>query len=290
MSNSTEASVYWLHLVTHTNPETEGYIGVSKNPTSRIATHLRRAERGNHHNVNLIEAIKVYGKDAVKSQVLFSGTEAECYDKEIQMRATKNIGWNIAEGGRMGGGAPYGVPKNREKLIAKKVERARIEKERNNRIASGTATEEDLAFIQKIKEQKARHKKKQLGLPNHIHLSDELVDARPICASCNKEPCAINYKRKEKTYYRKICDSCGKRKSKKKSSIHLWEKAGYKKKSTCDCCGFKATYNSQTTVFHIDGDLTNVNFTNLRTICLNCVEVVKRKEVNWKRGDLRVDY
>jgi hypothetical protein len=44
------------------------------------------------------------------------------------------------------------------------------------------------------------------------------------------------------------------------------------------------------TVFHIDGDLNNVMFSNLRTICLNCVEVVKRKEVTWKRGDLTVDY
>jgi hypothetical protein len=43
-------------------------------------------------------------------------------------------------------------------------------------------------------------------------------------------------------------------------------------------------------VFHIDGDLTNTNFINLRTICLNCVEIVKNKEVNWKRGDLQVDY
>jgi hypothetical protein len=55
-------------------------------------------------------------------------------------------------------------------------------------------------------------------------------------------------------------------------------------------CGFKSLYPSQMTVFHIDGDLTNVVFSNLRTICLNCVEVVKRKEVTWRRGDLTVDY
>jgi hypothetical protein len=30
--------------------------------------------------------------------------------------------------------------------------------------------------------------------------------------------------------------------------------------------------------------------TNLRSICLNCVEVVKKKDVTWKRGDLEVDY
>ena len=110
---------------------------------------------------------------------------------------------------------------------------------------------------------------------------------RPICKTCNKYYCAINYKRNGITHYRSICDDCGKKKSKPK--MHSWEKAGYKKKPHCDLCGFKSLYASQLIVYHIDGDLTNVAFNNLRSICLNCVEVVKRKEVNWKRGDLQVD-
>jgi len=36
--------------------------------------------------------------------------------------------------------------------------------------------------------------------------------------------------------------------------------------------------------------LENAEMTNLRSICLNCVEVVKKKEVTWKRGDLQVDH
>jgi hypothetical protein len=113
---------------------------------------------------------------------------------------------------------------------------------------------------------------------------------RPICKECNKNYSAINYIRNSKTYYRSICDSCGKKKAKKKPIVHSWEKAGYKKKPQCDICGFKSLYPSQMTVFHIDGELNNAAFSNLRTICLNCVEVVKRKEITWKRGDLRVDY
>ena len=113
---------------------------------------------------------------------------------------------------------------------------------------------------------------------------------RPICKECNKSYCAINYIRNGKTYYRRICDNCGKKKTKKKPIVPSWEKAGYKKKPHCDLCGFKSLYPSQTTVFHIDGNLNNVAFNNLRTICLNCVEVVKKKEVTWKRGDLTVDY
>ena len=113
---------------------------------------------------------------------------------------------------------------------------------------------------------------------------------RPICKECNRNCSAINYIRNGKTYYRSICDSCGKKKTKKKSGRHQWEKAGYKKKPHCDLCGFKSLYPSQMTVFYIDGDLKNASFNNLRTICLNCIEVVKRKEITWKRGDLTVDY
>jgi len=113
---------------------------------------------------------------------------------------------------------------------------------------------------------------------------------RPICKSCNKNLCAINYVRNNKTYYRSICDECGRKKNKKKPRKPAWQKSGYKKKATCDLCGFKSLFPSQLTVFHIDGNLENTLPVNLRSICLNCVEVVKKKEVNWKRGDLEVDY
>jgi len=54
-------------------------------------------------------------------------------------------------------------------------------------------------------------------------------------------------------------------------------------------CGFRSIFPTQLTVFHIDGNLENIELANLRTICLCCVEVVKRKEVTWRRGDLIVD-
>lgn len=113
---------------------------------------------------------------------------------------------------------------------------------------------------------------------------------RPICKACNKNVAAINYIRKNKKYYRSLCTECNKRKSKKPIPIPNWTKSGYNKKTQCDLCGFKGIYPSQMTVFHIDGDLNNNHLANLRTICLNCVEVVKRKQVTWRRGDLTVDY
>lgn len=121
-------------------------------------------------------------------------------------------------------------------------------------------------------------------------LNTVMPNIRPICKQCNKNYSAINYIRKGKTYYRSICDECGKKKNKIKPKQAGWEKAGYKKKQQCDICGFNSLYHTQMTVFHIDGDLRNTKFNNLRSICLNCVEVIKRKEVTWKRGDLQVDY
>lgn len=113
---------------------------------------------------------------------------------------------------------------------------------------------------------------------------------RPICNSCGKNHCAVNYIREGKTHYRSGCDECGRKKKKLKPRKANWTKSNYKKKTTCDLCGFKSLFPSQMTVYHIDGNLENIALTNLRTVCLCCIEVVKRKEVTWRRGDLQVDH
>ena len=112
---------------------------------------------------------------------------------------------------------------------------------------------------------------------------------RPICKKCNKSVCAVNYVREGVRHYRSMCELC-KKKNPKRQHVYLWQIAGYKKYSNCFLCGFKSLYHTQMTVYHIDGNPTNVGFVNLRTVFLNCVEVVKKKEVIWKRGDLTVDY
>jgi hypothetical protein len=71
--------------------------------------------------------------------------------------------------------------------------------------------------------------------------------------------------------------------------VPAWQTSGYKKKPTCDRCGFKARYASQLLVFHIDGRMKNCDLKNLRTVCLNCVEEVKRMDMPWAKNDLQVD-
>ena len=60
-------------------------------------------------------------------------------------------------------------------------------------------------------------------------------------------------------------------------------------KSECDKCGFKG-HAEQFNVYHIDGNLTNTHFNNLKTICANCQRLLQKKGVKWKQGDLVPDF
>ena len=93
-----------------------------------------------------------------------------------------------------------------------------------------------------------------------------MLNQRPICKTCNKNHVAINYKRDGITHYRSICNECGRKKNKQKSHKANWTKSGYKKKATCDLCGFKSLFSTQITVFHVDGNLEHIEHTNLRSI------------------------
>ena len=132
-------------------------------------------------------------------------------------------------------------------------------------------------------------KKTVLPYLNKVTETKYYMLIRPMCNKCNKNYCAVNCIKNGKTYYRKICDACGRVMAKLPARKPNWSTNGYKKKPTCDVCGFHSILPTQITVFHIDGNLENISLDNLRSVCLNCVEVIKKREVNWKRGDLQVD-
>jgi hypothetical protein len=113
---------------------------------------------------------------------------------------------------------------------------------------------------------------------------------RPICPVCNKQPCAANYTKNGIRHYRSRCASCIKKNKNIPLPVPRWKLKGYKKKATCDLCGFKSQYASQIIVYHIDGNQNNCELINLRSICLCCVEIVKRKHITWKIGDIEADH
>lgn len=110
---------------------------------------------------------------------------------------------------------------------------------------------------------------------------------RKLCKNCGQRPVAINYYKEGRPFYRSKCDHCSRG---YEHSKPLWVKAGYKKKNTCDRCGYSSKYLEQFNVFHVDGDLTNCKHSNLKTVCANCQRTLHREGVKWRQGDLTPDF
>lgn len=109
---------------------------------------------------------------------------------------------------------------------------------------------------------------------------------RKLCKTCKSRPVAINYHKDNRTFYRSKCDHCSRGSKKTKP---LWEQF-YKKKLTCDKCGYSSKYQEQFDVYYIDGDLLNHKFNNLKTVCANCQRVLQKEGIKWRQGDLTPDF
>lgn len=114
-------------------------------------------------------------------------------------------------------------------------------------------------------------------------------EKRSICGVCQQRPVAVNYTKDGITHYRTKCDACIKKKRNPKPFVPRWKASGFKKKMSCDKCGFKARYSSQILVYHVDGDLNNTALKNLKCVCKNCVEELLRSDLPWRAGDLEPD-
>lgn len=111
---------------------------------------------------------------------------------------------------------------------------------------------------------------------------------RPLCKICGHRPCAINYRKDEKLFFRSKCTSCLSSTNSKDES--RWYKQGYRQKNFCEKCGFKSSFAEQFNVYHIDGNLNNCRVTNLKTICANCQRILQKEGYKWKQGHLVPDF
>jgi hypothetical protein len=112
---------------------------------------------------------------------------------------------------------------------------------------------------------------------------------RPLCPACSQRLCAVNYHRDGIPHYRTRCEHCIKKQRRIKPPVARWQSSGYKKKTTCDRCGFKSKYSAQTSVYHVDGNLHNTSVNNLKTVCLNCTVEITKSDLPWRPGDLVPD-
>lgn len=110
---------------------------------------------------------------------------------------------------------------------------------------------------------------------------------RDLCKVCSQKPVAINYYKNGKTFYRSKCDHCAKKRT---TTRPLWERYGYIKKNTCDRCSFSSKYSEQFNVYHIDGNVNNNRYNNLKTVCANCQRILHKLKIPWKQGDLCPDF
>ena len=109
---------------------------------------------------------------------------------------------------------------------------------------------------------------------------------RLLCKKCSSRPRAVNYHKDGRTYYRSQCDHCSRGSA---DGTPRWSIAGYKLKTKCDKCGFVSKYPKQFNVFHVDGDLNNCRYTNLKSVCANCQRLLLDQGLPWKQGDLSPD-
>ena len=111
---------------------------------------------------------------------------------------------------------------------------------------------------------------------------------RKLCPCCKVKPVAISYRKYGRAYYRNRCDQCYRKK--KKPAPPAWLKSGYKKKERCEKCGFKFKLHEQSKVYHIDGDVENCDWVNLKTICANCEIEILHGNLPWKPSSLVPDF
>jgi hypothetical protein len=110
---------------------------------------------------------------------------------------------------------------------------------------------------------------------------------RPLC-KCGLRPRAVNYHKNGKTFYRKLCEQCDK--YGEYHGVPLWYRSGYRKKNTCDKCGFRSPHSEIFAVYHVDENLNNCRPSNLKTVCANCQRVLAKEGIKWRQGDLVADY
>ena len=94
-SNENPCCLYWIHLPSHSDITTEGYVGITSNFEHRMYQHRTYVDR----NGTLSKKIN----DSV-CEIMFYGTRSYCQEIESKLRPLPYIGWNKAVGGD--GGCP----------------------------------------------------------------------------------------------------------------------------------------------------------------------------------------
>ena len=302
-----KAVLYWIHLQEHTDVAAQGYVGVSMDYLKRFAVHMKECESGVHPNTHLIHAYNKYGASSMLVDEIFSGNEGECYIRETKLRNTANIGWNVAPGGHRGPGRVKGSVAQQKVTANNLLKR----KQREERIASGNLTPDDVIFLAKKEEKRILHdlrkaerlqikllekkKKKEAREKAKKKLNEEKRQKkerdssgaitkqkpRPRCANCKLSLAKQNGKSKYGfTLWHKFCSDCAK-------AIYS-DKHTLVKKLICDECKFEAKDKCQLDLMYKDNNKDNKDADNLLTLCANCSRLYRKNHRSEKKSILNV--
>lgn len=117
----TGACVYWIRLPEYTNVNNEGYVGVAADFDLRMADHYRETSR---YDTHFARAIRLYGWKNLIKDIIFIGSDTQCYEYERTLRPRFQIGWNEAIGGSGGDRSAYIDYKSRAKPIGNRYPKA----------------------------------------------------------------------------------------------------------------------------------------------------------------------
>lgn len=113
--------VYWIRHVDHTDPATQGYIGVSIEVKARWKAHIKSLSSPQLDS-HLIRSMKLYGSSIVFGIIHEYDSIEEALLREIELRPCENIGWNMCAGG----GYPARVTKQTAAKISESIKKLKM--------------------------------------------------------------------------------------------------------------------------------------------------------------------
>lgn len=102
-NGSLDCLVYWIHLKSHTDFYTEGYIGVTtKTAEERFLEHYESYKKNRFRSkmLNLHKAFDKFGLQGLRVCTILFSSKKHCYEIERHLRPYPNIGYNTNRGGK----------------------------------------------------------------------------------------------------------------------------------------------------------------------------------------------
>lgn len=181
------AEVAHLYKITNTVNDMV-YIGVTKNPKSRMNSHACSVTPTKSILKN---AMKKYGRDKFTLQVLFTSTQEYCYEMERKAIEAYNTlkpnGYNICTGGR----GAIGIYGEKNGMFGRKHSPETLEKIRQTKLGRKATAETKekmrIAHLGKKGSVEICAKMKQIALNRSPELLAKMSEARNIARARKKE-------------------------------------------------------------------------------------------------------